>query len=42
MPGSNMPENLNPHVSVDCVVFGFEFGKLDVLLIERNMVFEGV
>ncbi len=35
------PESLNPHVSVDCVVFGFEFGKLDVLLIERNMEFEG-
>jgi ADP-ribose pyrophosphatase YjhB (NUDIX family) len=33
--------NLNPHVSVDCVVFGFEFGKLDVLLIERNMLYEG-
>jgi 8-oxo-dGTP diphosphatase len=41
MLGSNALENLNPHVSVDCVVFGFEFGKLDVLLIERNMVFEG-
>lgn len=41
MPGSNVPENLYPHVSVDCVVFGFEFGKLDVLLIERNMEFEG-
>ncbi len=41
MPGSNVPENLNLHVSVDCVVFGFEFGKLDVLLIERNMEFEG-
>ncbi|MEI7725377.1 MAG: NUDIX domain-containing protein [Bacteroidota bacterium] len=41
MQGSNMLANLNPHVSVDCVVFGFEFGKLDVLLIERNMEFEG-
>jgi len=41
MLGSNVLENLNPHVSVDCVVFGFEFGKLDVLLIERNMQFEG-
>jgi 8-oxo-dGTP diphosphatase len=41
MLGSNVPENLNPHVSVDCVVFGFEFGKLDVLLIERNIRFEG-
>ncbi len=41
MLGSNVPGNLNPHVSVDCVVFGFEFGKLDILLIERNMRFEG-
>ncbi|MCX6279962.1 MAG: NUDIX domain-containing protein [Bacteroidetes bacterium] len=41
MAGLNVPENLNPHVSVDCVVFGFEFGKLNVLLIERNMEFEG-
>jgi 8-oxo-dGTP diphosphatase len=38
---TNVQGNLNPHVSVDCVVFGFEFGKLDVLLIERNMLFEG-
>jgi 8-oxo-dGTP diphosphatase len=36
-----LSSNLNPHVSVDCVVFGFEFGKLNVLLIERNMLFEG-
>jgi 8-oxo-dGTP diphosphatase len=41
MLGSNLLENLNPHVSVDCVVFGFEFGKLNVLLIERDMIFEG-
>jgi len=41
MPFSPVPEDLNLHVSVDCVVFGFEFGKLDVLLIERNMEFEG-
>ena len=41
MLGSTVLQNLNPHVSVDCVVFGFEFGKLDVLLIERNMEFEG-
>jgi 8-oxo-dGTP diphosphatase len=41
MWGSNMLENLNPHVSVDCVVFGFEFGKLNILLIERNIQFEG-
>lgn len=41
MANSIVPETLNPHVSVDCVVFGFEFGKLNVLLIERNMEFEG-
>ena len=27
----------NPHVSVDCVVFGFDGEKLKVLLIERNI-----
>ena len=41
MSDSTVLENLNPHVSVDCVVFGFEFGKLDILLIERNIEFEG-
>ena len=30
--------NLNPHVSVDCVIFGFNTGKLKVLLIEREKV----
>ena len=31
-------ENLyNPHVSVDCVVFGFDGENLKVLLIERNI-----
>jgi 8-oxo-dGTP diphosphatase len=29
---------LNPHVSVDCVIFGFQAGKLKVLLIEREKV----
>ena len=42
MLGLNVPENLNPHVSVDCAVFGFEYGKLNILLIERNMVYEGI
>lgn len=28
--------NLNPHVSVDCVIFGFNDNKLKVLLIERE------
>jgi 8-oxo-dGTP diphosphatase len=27
---------LNPHVSVDCVIFGYDFEQLKVLLIERN------
>jgi 8-oxo-dGTP diphosphatase len=30
--------NLNPHVSVDCVIFGFQAGKLKVLLIERERI----
>ena len=30
--------NLNPHVSVDCVVFGFDSKKIKVLLIEREKV----
>jgi hypothetical protein len=30
--------NLNPHVSVDCVIFGFDAGKLKVLLIEREKI----
>jgi len=28
---------LNPHVSVDCVIFGFDADELKVLLIERNI-----
>lgn len=38
---SSRDAGLNYHVSVDCVVFGFEFGKLNALLIEREMQFEG-
>ena len=34
-PSSN--QGLNPHVSVDCVIFGFDFDRLNVLLIERDM-----
>lgn len=26
----------NPHISVDCVIFGFDFEKLNVLIIERD------
>ena len=33
--------NLNPHVSVDCVIFGFDARKLKVLLIEREKVSYG-
>jgi 8-oxo-dGTP diphosphatase len=28
----------NPHISVDCVVFGFGSGKLKVLLVERELL----
>lgn len=38
MPYSNLDFNkakLNPHVSVDCVIFGFDFDELKVLLIDR-------
>jgi len=45
MPYSNIDKNkskLNPHVSVDCVIFGFDFDELKVLLIEReNLSAEG-
>lgn len=35
MPLPNLPQSLNPNVSVDCVIFGFEAHRLKVLLIER-------
>lgn len=31
---------LNPHVSVDCVIFGFNDKQLEVLLIEREKVYK--
>jgi 8-oxo-dGTP diphosphatase len=31
-----MTVNLNPHISVDCVVFGFDGNELNVLLINRD------
>jgi len=32
----NVPgRNINPHISVDCVIFGFSTNQLKVLLIER-------
>lgn len=36
-----MEEGLIPNVSVDCVVFGFDFTNLNVLLIERNFTSKG-
>ncbi|MBN2519830.1 MAG: NUDIX domain-containing protein [Bacteroidales bacterium] len=32
-----MNNNLNPHISVDCVIFGFDSERLKVLLIERRI-----
>lgn len=37
-----MQEGLIPNVSVDCVVFGFDFTNLNVLLIERNFTANGI
>jgi hypothetical protein len=31
-----MQSKLNPHISVDCVVFGFDFRQLNILLIRRE------
>jgi 8-oxo-dGTP diphosphatase len=36
MDQNHLPFNLNPNVSVDCVVFGFDRSGLKVLLIERD------
>ena len=30
------PREINPHISVDCVIFGFSKNRLKVLLIQRN------
>jgi 8-oxo-dGTP diphosphatase len=38
---SKTPNQLNPNVSVDCVVFGFDLEKLNVLTIERGADAEG-
>jgi 8-oxo-dGTP diphosphatase len=35
--GNTEPKNLNPNVSVDCVVFGFDNEKLNVLLLEQKL-----
>ncbi len=29
-------QQLNPHISVDCVIFGFDYEQLKVLLVQRN------
>jgi 8-oxo-dGTP diphosphatase len=34
-------KSLNPHISVDCVIFGFLDGELKVLLIERERTSKG-
>jgi len=33
-----MQNRLNPHISVDCAVFGFDFRQWGVLLVKRPMV----
>jgi 8-oxo-dGTP diphosphatase len=33
-----MKRALNPHISVDCVIFGFDSNKLKVLLINRDLM----
>ena len=33
-----MKNRLNPHISVDCVVFGFDSKQLNVLLVKRQIV----
>lgn len=40
-PFAPIKGNLNPHVSVDCVIFGFGFEELKVLLIERGLPDDG-
>lgn len=32
-----LPQNVNPHVSVDCVIFGFSESELKLLLIKRQV-----
>ena len=33
-----MEKPLHPNISVDCVIFGFDFEKLNVILVERHLV----
>ncbi len=32
-----MEKQFHPNISVDCVIFGFDFKKLNVILVERNV-----
>jgi len=32
-----MAQSIIPHISIDCVIFGFDFEKLNVLLLERTL-----
>lgn len=32
-----MERRLHPNISVDCVIFGFDFEKLNVILVDRNL-----
>ncbi len=34
---TRLPDDSNPYLSIDCVVFGFDFEKLNVLLVERSL-----
>lgn len=31
-------QNLNPHISVDCVIFGFDSTELKILMVQREML----
>jgi 8-oxo-dGTP diphosphatase len=33
-----MERQLHPNISVDCVIFGFDFEKLNVILVERQLI----
>lgn len=33
-----MEKRLHPNISVDCVIFGFDFEKLNVILVERKLL----
>ena len=36
----NVVRTINPHISVDCVIFGFSTSQLKVLLIQRDYMDE--